>query len=165
MSEQETLTSIVEFSIALAGFSGIVVALGKQAGRWDPADRFRMLNILIIAFGAAFMAYVPMGLAHAGLSGSLLWRLSSGMLASFLTIILVFAILRMRSQPAEIRRLLNPTLRRLLVGGTAFVVLTQLANIVGLGFQPCFVLYFAALVWLLIAAALQFIRILFVRPS
>jgi hypothetical protein len=39
MNEQETLTSVAEFAIALAGFSGIVVALGKQPGRWAPADR------------------------------------------------------------------------------------------------------------------------------
>ncbi len=76
VSEQETLTSAAEFAIALAGFSGIVVALGKQPGRWAPADRYRLLNVLTFAFGAGFMAYLPMGLAHAGLGGSPLWRAS-----------------------------------------------------------------------------------------
>ena len=165
MSEHESLTSIAEFAIALAGFSGIVVALGKQPGRWAPADRVRLLNVLLYAFTAGFMAYLPMGLAHAGLAGSLLWRVSS---AGFLCVFLlggVFITVNLRGLPDEVRILLNPIVFWASVIFGIIVILAQLLNILGIGFQPQFTAYFLGLVLTLLVGAIQFVRILFARPE
>ncbi len=165
MSEHESLTSIVEFAIALAGFSGIVVALGKQPGRWAPADRIRVLNVLVFAFGAGFMAYLPMGLAHAGLDGSLLWRVSSGGFLCFLVLTFVFITIRMRRLPDDVRIILHPIVAGLFITFIVVAALAQLLNILGLGFQPQFASYFLGLVLLLLIGAIQFARILFARPE
>ena len=165
LSEHESLTSIVEFAIALAGFSGIVVALGRQPGRWAPADRIRVLNVLVFAFGAGFMAYLPMGLAHAGLDGSLLWRASSGGFLCFLVLTFVFVTLRMRRLPDDVRIILHPIVAGLFITSMVVAALAQLLNILGLGFQPQFASYFLGLVLLLLLGAIQFARILFARPE
>jgi hypothetical protein len=166
LSEHESLTSIAEFAIALAGFSGIVVALGKQPGRWAAADRFRLLNVLVYAFTVGFMAYLPMGLAHAGLAGSLLWRVSSG---GFLCVLLIESVLFlsviMRAVTDEVRILLNPIIYWTSWIFFAIVMLAQLLNILGLGFQPQFAPYFLGLVLSLLAGSSQFVRILFARPE
>ena len=126
LSEHETLTSVVEFAIALAGFSGIVVALGKKPGRWAPADRYRLLNVLTFAFGAGFMAYLPMGIAHAGLSGPELWRVSSGAFLGFGVAGAVFMIRRMRTLEPDVRSMVNPIVRTISFGTTAVAMLVLL---------------------------------------
>ena len=165
MSEQETLTSVTEFAIALAGFSGIVVALGKQPGRWAPADRYRLLNVLGFAFGAGFMAYLPIGLAHAGLTGSQLWRASSGLFLCFGVLGSGFMVVRTRRLPDNVRALVHPVVRQISYTTSAIGLLVQLANVVGLGFTPQFSAYFLGLVVLLLNGSIQFTRILFVRPE
>jgi hypothetical protein len=165
LSEHESLTSIVEFAITLAGFAGIVVALGKRPGQWAPADRYRLLNILMLSFGAGFMAYLPIGLAHAGLSGSSLWRVSSGGFLCFGVFTGGFTIARTRRLRGEVRVLLNPIVlwMSIVFGGVAN--LAQLLNVLGLGFQPQFAPYFLGLVLILLMSAIQFVRILFARPE
>ena len=165
MSEHETLTSVAEFAIALAGFSGIVVALGKQPGRWAPADRYRLLNVLIFAFGAGFMAYVPMGLAHAGLAGSHLWRVSSGLFLCFAVPGAILMFVRTRALPEDVRSLVNPLVRLISYTTSAVGILAQVLNLLGLGLEPQFSVYFLGLVLLLLNGSIQFTRILFVRPE
>ncbi len=165
MSEHETLTSVAEFAIALAGFSGIVVSLGNQPGRWSPADRSRLLNVLLFAFGAGFMAYLPMGLAHSGLTGSPLWRASSGFFLCFGVAGSVFMIRRMRGLPNDVRAVLHPVVRQISYATSAIAILALLLNTLGVGFRPHFSAYFLGLVVLLLNGSIQFTRILFVRPE
>ena len=165
MSEQETLTSVAEFAIALAGFSGVVVALGKQPGRWAPADRYRLLNVLTFAFSSGFMAYLPMGLAHAGLSGSPLWRASSGFFLCFWVIGAAINIPRIRSLPNDVRAVLHPVVRQIAYTTFAIANLVLLLNTLGFGFRPQFSAYFLGLVILLLNGSIQFTRILFARPD
>ena len=165
MNEQETLTSVAEFAIALAGFSGIVVALGKQPGRWAPADRYRLLNVLTFAFSAGFMAYLPMGLAHAGLSGSPLWRASSGFFLCFEVVGAAVMIRRTRSLPNDVGAVLHPVVRQISYATSAIAILALLLNTLGLGFRPQFSAYFLGLVILLLNGSIQFTRILFARPD
>ena len=165
MSEHETLTSVAEFAIALAGFSGIVVALGKKPGRWAPADRYRLLNVLTFAFGAGFMAYLPMGLAHAGLSDSELWRASSGAFLFFCVAGSVFMIRRMRTLQEDVRSMVNPIVRAISFASSAIAILVLFLNVFGLAFRPQFTPYFIGLMVLLLNGSIQFTRILFVRPE
>ena len=165
LNEHESLTSVAEFAIGLAGFSGIVVALGKRPGRWAPADRIRLLNVLLLAFGAGFMAYFPMVLAHAGLSGSLLWRSSSGGFLCAVIPMILFGLIRMQKLPDDVKGLLHPFVYWLAVISGLVTILAQLLNMVGLGFQPQFAPYFLGLVILLLNGAIQFARMLFARPE
>lgn len=52
----EPLTVIVEFSIGLAGFAGIIAAFDRQRIRMDPVLRFRFIILIITAFSPGFLA-------------------------------------------------------------------------------------------------------------
>jgi hypothetical protein len=73
-----TLILVVEASVALAGFSGVVVALGDRAvGDWSKYERTRLTNLLTASFVALFLSLGAIALLHAGVSDSLTWRLAS----------------------------------------------------------------------------------------
>lgn len=78
---ESALGSVIEVAIAIAGFSGIVAAVGHRgAGRWTAADQLR-LRILLTASGVAIVfAFLPFVLVDL-LDPSIAWRLASGLLA------------------------------------------------------------------------------------
>ena len=78
MDQVELLTAIIEASVALLGFSGLVVALGRRAsGEWSPVEKLRLINLLgtgVILLGCTLLALT---LLSAGLSHAVVWALSS----------------------------------------------------------------------------------------
>ena len=111
------------------------------------------------------MAYLPMGLAHAGLSDSELWRTSSGAFLCFVLIGGASMTQRMRALPDDVRSVMNPVVRGMSIATWILTMLLLLLNLSGLGFKPQFVPYFVGLVLLLLNGSIQFTRILFVRPE
>ena len=111
------------------------------------------------------MAYLPMGVAHAGLSDSELWRTSSGAFLCFTLIGGASMTQRMRALPDDVRSLMNPVVRGISLATWFIMMLLQFLNLSGLGFKPQFVPYFLGLVLLLLNGSIQFARILFVRPE
>ncbi len=73
------LSAAIEVSIAIAGFSGIVAAVGHRSdGRWNANDQLR-LQVLLTASGAAgTFAFLPFVLLDAALDPKLVWRIGSG---------------------------------------------------------------------------------------
>ncbi|MGD8280769.1 MAG: hypothetical protein PVF69_06410 [Gemmatimonadota bacterium] len=81
MRWESALGSIIEVAIAIAGFSGIVAAVGRRSeGHWTDADQLR-LRILLTASGVALVfAFLPFVLVD--LAGEqLVWRAASALLA------------------------------------------------------------------------------------
>ena len=76
MQASEELLTIAELAIALAGFSGVVVAFGHK-GQLTAIDRMRFFCLLTLSVGVAVMAFLPAVLHLLGISGSLLWRVPS----------------------------------------------------------------------------------------
>jgi hypothetical protein len=109
------LTSIIEVGIAIAGFTGIVIAIS----RGDPArDETRALFIsilLLTSFASVFFAFLPMLLSIAGLSESVVWPSSS---AAFLVYFAGVVVFRMR-RVAAVRAHLPTPIR---VGMSVFLV-------------------------------------------
>ena len=66
----------------MAGFSGIVAAVGRRgSGHWTEVDQLR-LRILLTASGVALLfAFLPFVLVDL-IDPSLMWRLASGLLAA-----------------------------------------------------------------------------------
>ena len=79
----ESLTTVAEIGIALAGFSGLVVVLRKSSGPLNEIERYRMSVLLSTAFGAMFLALLPGALQQLGLDDDVVWRTSSAILTSF----------------------------------------------------------------------------------
>lgn len=66
---EDSFGTVMEFSVALAGFSAVAIALSHDPGSLAPLDRFRALNLLSASLGSAFGAsFVLVGTAF-GMSG------------------------------------------------------------------------------------------------
>ena len=52
-------SSITEFAIVLAGFSGLVIAIGSKNGKSSPLTKHRTLCMLSFSFAAAFGSLLP----------------------------------------------------------------------------------------------------------
>ncbi len=68
MQASDELLTIAELAIALAGFSGVVVAFAHQ-GKLTAIDRTRFTLLLSLAMGAAVVSFAPSLLHLLGLTG------------------------------------------------------------------------------------------------
>ncbi len=82
MPEVDILLTTAEVAVAFAGFASLVTILGRRSSQVDPriiALRFRGMltnSLLVVAF-----SMIPLVLFRYGLSESVVWRLSSVLLA------------------------------------------------------------------------------------
>jgi hypothetical protein len=104
---QESLATIAQIGIALAGFSGLVVVLRKNEGALNAIERYRMSVLLSTAFGAMFLSLLPDAMDHLGYQGEVLWRTSSALLFIFSAIFLLTWILSSRRFFRVARELFN----------------------------------------------------------
>jgi len=148
------LYTCAELSIAIVGFSAIAVALRqKQGTNIDEQDGHRIRMIIERGLMAALLAMLPLMLSHFDISGALLWRTSSGVLAVYAISILVR---RYTARYKGYRILLNPiSIWVLLATGIAIIVI-QLLNAAGA--FPTFHLgwYLLGLTWLIVTAGYVF---------
>jgi hypothetical protein len=79
MDPSEVLMLIVEASLGLAGFAGVVTAVGQRsvAGLVE-LQRLNLVNLLAIAFGALFMSLGALALQSAKVDDATIWRIWSG---------------------------------------------------------------------------------------
>ena len=82
MPSNETLFTIAELSLALAGFSGLVVGLrGMQTGEIQSQDRIGLSHILLSSGAALVFSLLPPVLVAAGIDTATAWKASSLALA------------------------------------------------------------------------------------
>jgi hypothetical protein len=86
----ETLGTIVEFSIGLAGFIGIVAVVRQFRGIDSNLAQFRFKNLLVTAFVPGFFALPAMTLASFEVDDFSSLRYASGAFATFLILNFVF---------------------------------------------------------------------------
>ena len=77
MNPVEFLTAIVEASVGLLGFTGVVVAMGRDSGSSSAVDRTRMMNLLGWSSMTLGSALISLTLVSAELQPQLVWRASS----------------------------------------------------------------------------------------
>jgi hypothetical protein len=159
----EALSTIAEVGLGLAGFTGILVALGRSGAAFSRPEVLRLLLLLVSSFGAVFLALLPFALHESGVGDSACWRLSSAILAAFTTVSLAYLGYQIQRHRGEFGRLFSSAVFAVVASGSLAIVLLQLANAAGLGARPRSGPYVFGLLWLLFIASLQFARILFVR--
>lgn len=152
MSEIDTLMTCAELALALAGFSGIIVALRRTA-KWDSTQRLRMMGLLATAFGAFLFALVPVALSYLALDTDTVWRTSSASMASYVIVALVVLIPRAMADPETRARFPLFFAMWTLAGSNAVL---QLANASLLPEQTRFGVYFAGIVLILLLGAVAF---------
>jgi hypothetical protein len=163
--DSSAFQSLAEFSIALAGFTSIVVVFSRRDGEFHPGDRFRIRIALVASLGAAFLALVPVGLELTGLSPSAVWRVSSLVLVSAVAWDSVHAYAQLNRLPPDARAVLSSRLSSFLRALRLFSFLAGVLNGTGLLFVPQPGVYFFAVFCALLYGAIAFVRMVFVRPA
>ena len=155
-----TLMILVEASVAMAGFSGVVVVFGRRTEReWSQVEHARLTLLLTTSFTVLFLSLTALVLLHAGTSPAATWRIGS----AAWSIIGTYQVLVAGRRSAQASRgdpeLPNAAWIVLLLGLSGAFVLLSVANALTMSeFWP----FFAALVWLFGLACYSFTRLILV---
>jgi hypothetical protein len=152
----DALFNIIEASLALAGFAGIVTALDRRsAGQWRTDDRNRVVNLLMTTLFPFASSLLAITLIHAGVAS--VWRVSSAaliLISLFGAVVSGLGVLRVRHDPTISA---GASYVSAIYLSIAAAVALQLVNLFRIdAFWP----YFAGLAVLLCIGASQFGRLL-----
>ncbi len=120
---ETVLTSTIEVGIAIAGFTGIVIALAKRDA--DANARALLVSVLLLtSIGSVTFSFLPMLLSLAGLPDSTVWATSS---AVFIVYAVAVSVYRAR----QISSLEHRTPASFRAGVSLFVagILLQIPNV------------------------------------
>jgi hypothetical protein len=161
----DTLLTLAEVSLGLAGFAGIVVVFGRGSGVLPPADSLRLAALVGASLGTLFLSLIPIALGFVGVPERDLWRWSSAIMIFVALPAHAFGLLRIRRFAAEIFEVTPIYL--IAIGFSALLanLVAQTCNVLGIGSLPSFGVYLFGLLLYLLFAAIQFARMLFVRPG
>jgi hypothetical protein len=157
------LSILIEFSVGLAGFSGIVIIFAATPAGWNEADKYRISNLLCCSLCAGLIGFIPIGLLHSTLDPQVVWGVSSIFLGCGCILVLTIILGRKSQMPEDQKKVLNPFLVVTLTGGIILNVPIQFANALNLLPGNRFIYLYFGLVWLLIVAGIQFYRVIFYR--
>lgn len=161
MSEAENLRAIAEVAIAIAGFTGVVVALGSRTrGEWSLAAANNLWLLLSQALVVTLSAFLPILLGSAGIGERPLWRVSNGLLAIATWAVGGHMAFRMRYRLTQSASLLGRCLEYLSLAIGGVISVAQLVHSAGAlpGAGPF--LFLLALLFLLAASVANFWRLL-----
>lgn len=153
----ELLQLIVEVSIALAGFAGIVVAISSRgAASLSPIQKLNLTNLLATSFAALFLSLITLTAMSADVPDHYVWAITSGLGfvgMIFFAIRSINTVVKQSSNTAAARRVLLAINLPL-----SIVCIAQLYNVLVLqAFWPTFVLMSAFFA----VGCYSFVRLLF----
>ena len=153
MEPQDTLLTIAEIAIALAGFASLITVIGhRSSGTAHAAGALRLRLMLELSFRNAAFALLPLPFVQIAPSDPMLWRIFSGL---YLVVTTIHVALRLRTGDADTGPLFTfPSL--ILFGIT---VLVSGANVLGLGGAYAFSLYLTNILLGLGSAGLMFLSV------
>ena len=160
----DSLQTIAEISIGLAGFSGLVVALRKGSGSIDDIQKYRLRILFSLAFGAMFLSLLPDTLMNFGVQDERVWIVSSAATFACSFLFIAWWIVSSRRIARIAPEIFNWMAFSTMATGHTIVLLLQLAIVLGLLENRAPGVIALGLIWYLIHAAQQFVRMLFVQP-
>ena len=160
-----SLQTIAEISIGLAGFSGLVVALRKDAGPLTDVQKYRLRILFSLSFGAMFLSLLPDMLVNLGVPDERLWFASSAAIFAYSFLFIVWWLMSSRRVARVAPEIFDWVAFTTMTIGHTIVLLLQLAVMLGLmeNREPGVIAL--GLIWYLINAAQQFVRMLFIQPK
>jgi len=149
----DTLLTIAELAVALAGFASLISVIGRRQNDTSRAvDSLRLKMMLEVAFRNAAFALLPLPFLQIAPSEPILWRIFSGL---YVVAVVSHSIIgQRRGDTASERSLNSPMLILLLI-----TVLAGSANVFGLGGSNAFSLFLANLILGLLAGGLSFLSV------
>jgi hypothetical protein len=164
MNHFDALFIISELALGIAGFSGVVVALGARPGVWPRVDRLRLATLLASSLGALVVALITLMLLMLNASEALIWSISSLLVALLLFVLLFVFVRGAGSIPRHTTGMMSPYSIAVFIPTVVVAALTavvQLSSAVGLISIDAFGVLFGGLVILLVISCTQFVRLLF----
>jgi hypothetical protein len=149
----DTLLTIAEIAIALAGFASLISVIGRRPSDTARATSSLRLRLMLeVSFRNAAFALLPLPFVEIAPSDPMLWRIFSGL---YLVVTTIHVAIRLRTGDANAERLLAfPSM--ILFGIT---VLASVANVIGLGGAHAFSLYLTNILLGLGSAGLMFLSV------
>lgn len=163
MEAADTLATIAQISLGLAGFAGVVVSFDKINADLSRVDAFRLMVLLSMSMGALILSLFPFGLHNLGLDKTQVWKISSIFSSLFsIGFVLWFglAVKRIRAIAPEI---FNTSSTLFYYLGHIINAWLQTSNVFGVWQVSPQGIYVFGLIWLLLIGLLQFWRMLFVQ--
>jgi hypothetical protein len=160
----DSLQTIAEISIGLAGFSGLVVALRKGSGSLDEIQKYRLRILFSLSFGAMFLSLLPDTLVNFGVPDERVWFDSSAGIFGYSLLFIAWWIVSSRRMARIAPEIFNWMAFSTMATGHTIVLLLQLAIVLGFLENRAPGVIALGLIWYLIHAAQQFVRMLFVQP-
>lgn len=165
MDPYDALVIIAELALGIAGFSGVVVALGAGPGAWPRADRLRLATLLASALGTVFIALIGLTLTTLRFDLTFAWRVSGLLVALLLLVMLVTLVPGALSIIRTTAGMTSPYNMGVFIPTILVAVATilvEVANAAGMLPLDSFGVLFGGLVVLLLISAIQFVRLIFV---
>jgi len=159
-----SLQTVAEIGIGLAGFSGLIMALRKDAGPLDDIRKFRLRLLLLLAFGAIFLAFLPDVLSSMAVPDEHIWFDASASLFVYSSILLWWWFTRSRVLARQVPEIFNWYAFTTMSVGHVIVLVLQLGVMLDVFESRAPGLFTLGLIWYLIHAAQQFMRMLFIQP-
>jgi len=162
MEPSEALSTAAQVAVALAGFAGVVVAFRSgSVHEWSKIDKFRLQLLLTNSAIPLTLCMVGQLLLAANIAPAAIWRWGSGFAALLLFPMATVYLRTFRSfSPAELESVGRST--SIFYAGAAIgsvVTVLQLFNVAMLNaFWP----FFLAIVSLVLASLVQFIRLVLI---
>ena len=161
MEPSDTAT-ITEFAIVVAGFTGLVIAIGSRDGTADPLVKFRAVTMMFYAFTAAFGSLLPIFGEALGVANA--WLFSAACLSALLisNIVATFICRQVLLSPEQ-RAQLKVWMYFLVVGGNTLFAVALALSFLGIFTTPASGIVFAALIWQLVLSTILFTRLILQR--
>jgi hypothetical protein len=161
----ESFATLTEFAVAIAGFSGIAIAIGARNGVVSSLTQFRNRNLLNFSIGAAFGSVLPPLMSHLGASGVSIWTYSSGLFSAISVFLVLGPFLGRLSLAESERKVTSWPIWIVSIGGTSIIPVALVLNIAGFFGSPGPGPLYAGIVWILLMATIQFYRLLSASPE
>ena len=153
-----TLLGIGSIATAISGFSGVVAAFsGRADGKWLPAERFRITNMLILSLGACVLSVVPLTEELLRIPDQALWIIASAFLSAFCSFYYVRTIILLRRPSLSRRGVLVEWVRVVYFVCLGLAIILQVLNIAGMLVERGPGPFVAGLTLMLIPAGLMFV--------
>jgi len=157
--DPSSTASVTEFAIVVAGFTGLVLAIGSRDGVANPLVKFRTVTMLFYAFTAAFGSLLPTFGQALGITE--VWHFSSYVLITLLIANMGATIVSSRVLlTAEQRTQLKRWMWSLVLVGNSFFSLLLVAALAGVVGLPVTGAFYGALIWQLVLSSVLFARLI-----
>lgn len=161
----DVFQTIAEVAIALAGFSGLLVALRKSSGPLIEVQKYRMRILFALSFGALFLSLLPAIILYLEIGEDRLWIYSSLAMAVYSIYFLAWWLSSSRRTAKNHPEIFQRWVFSTMTVGHVLNLVLQLIVVFAFVDSGHAGIFLIGLTWYLLNASQQFIRMLFIQPQ